>query len=456
MDRSYRFYGLFMTLQPAIMITDLELIKTVLIRDFGHFPDHGVYHNERVDPLSAHLFCVEGVRWKTIRSKLTPSFSSGRMRAMFPLVLDVARNFTQFLRATVGTEGAELDMKDVSARMMIDSVGGCAFGIECNSFHEPESMFRRSGQLVFERPRHSQLVSTVLRLYPAIGHALGLKVNHDEVIEFFSRLVEDTVAMRTTTTTARHGPKRNDLMEMMIELHRQGSNGGLTMDELKAQAFGFFLAGFETSSSNVTFCLYELARNEHCQERARACVLKALRKHGGMMSYEAIADMDYLDRCINESLRMYPPLPMLQRLSSKPYHIPDSNVVLPARTKVLIPVYAIQHDERYYPDPERFDPDRFAPEALAERRHLATFLAFGEGPRVCIGKRLGVMQSRVGLATVLMNFRIRLGANTPVPLAYAKNSVTIQSSGPVLLHVEPLTTQDPSGGSCRSSMLLSV
>ncbi|KFB46763.1 AGAP011028-PA-like protein [Anopheles sinensis] len=430
MDPKERFYGLFMTLKPAIMITDLDLIKTVLIKDFSYFPDHGIYHNERVDPLSAHLFCLEGAKWKSIRSKLSPTFTSGRMKAMFPILHEVAGNFRQYLQTQLTAEPTELDLKDCCARMMIDNIGGCASGIECNSFREPNSAFRRSGQLVFDSPRYSQLVTTVLRLYPAIGHALGLKMHHDEVIEFFTELVRDTIAMRERSVI-----KRDDLLNTMIEL-KSATEAGLTMDELTAQAFGFFLAGYETSSSNITFCLYELALNEECQERARACVLEALRKHGGL-TYEAVADMEYLDRCINETLRKYPPLPVLHRLSCKPYRLPGTDVILPAKTKVLIPVYAIQRDERYYPDPERFDPDRFAPEEVA-KRHFSTFLSFGEGPRICIGQRLGVMQSRVGLATLLANFRFRPGPSTPIPLVYAKDAVTLQNNGPVRLLVEPL------------------
>uniref|UniRef100_A0A182N311 Cytochrome P450 n=1 Tax=Anopheles dirus TaxID=7168 RepID=A0A182N311_9DIPT len=429
-DPKERFYGLTIMLHPAVMITDLDLIKTVLIKDFAHFPDHGVYHNERVDPLSCHLFCLEGAKWKAIRSKLSPTFTSGRMKAMFPILREVSANFTHFLRAAVGSSG-ELDVKDCCARMMIDNIGGCAFGIECNSFHDPDSAFRRAGQLVFDRPRHSQIVSNLLRLYPVLGRVLALKVNHDEVIEFFTDLVQRTVAMRETSAA-----KRNDLIDMMVELRAASDGAALTMNELMAQAFGFFVAGYETSSSNVTFCLYELALNERCQERARECVQQALNKHGGL-TYDAIADMDYLDRCINETLRKYPPLPVLQRLCCKPYRIPGSDVILPAKMKIHIPVYAIQRDARYYPDPERFEPDRFAPELVAGR-HFSTFLSFGEGPRICIGQRLGVMQSRVGLATILANFRVRPGPRTPIPLVYAKDAVTLQSSGEMFLHVEPL------------------
>ncbi|XP_041784822.1 probable cytochrome P450 6a13 [Anopheles merus] len=442
-DRRERFCGLSIMLQPTLMITDLDLIKSVLIKDFAHFTDHGVYHNERVDALSCHLFCLEGAKWKSIRSKLSPAFATGRIRAMFPILRQVADNFAHFLRTEVDGK-AELDMKDCCARMMIDNIGGCAFGIECNSFHEPDSAFRRTGELVFDKPRHSQVVSSLLRLYPALGHLLGLKVNHDEVIEFFTGMMRRTVAMRESSDTGTAGaaatPKRNDLIDMMLQLRAASNGSALSMDELMAQAFGFFLAGYETSSSNVTFCLYELALNEHCQERARVCVREALRKHGGL-TYEALGEMEYLDRCINETLRKYPPLPLLPRLTSKPYRIPDSDVILPAKMRIHLPVYAIQRDERYYPDPDRFDPDRFAPDRVAER-HFSAFLPFGEGPRICIGQRLGVLQSRIGLATVLANFRVRPGPRTPIPLVFAKDAVTLQSAGEVYLQVEPLQEQE--------------
>jgi cytochrome P450 family 6 len=86
---------------------------------------------------------------------------------------------------------------------------------------------------------------------------------------------------------------------------------------------------------------------------------------------------------------MYPSLPNLIRVCTKPYTIPGTNVLLEKGTPVIIPIYAIHRDPLYYSDPDRFDPERFT-EYNKEKRPAYTYLPFGEGPRICIGTWDGV------------------------------------------------------------------
>lgn len=95
--------------------------------------------------------------------------------------------------------------------------------------------------------------------------------------------------------------------------------------------------------------------------------------------------------------------------------MPGTNHVIQRGTSVFIPIYAIQHDTRYYPDPNKFDPDRFNDEKL---RNAIQWLPFGLGPRNCIGVRFGMMQTRVALVIVLNNFKVSLCSKTDVPLAF--------------------------------------
>nr|CAD7457129.1 unnamed protein product [Timema tahoe] len=159
----------------------------------------------------------------------------------------------------------------------------------------------------------------------------------------------------------------------------------LTDKVLAAQAFVFFLAGFETSSTAMSFCMYELALNQDIQDQLRVEVDDALQAHGDVMTYEAVQDMHYLDRIISETLRKYPPAPNLYRKCTIPYPIPGTSITLEQGTRVLIPAYAIHHDPEFYPEPEKFDPERFTEENKGSRPSC-TYLPFGEGPRICIGE----------------------------------------------------------------------
>lgn len=124
---------------------------------------------------------------------------------------------------------------------------------------------------------------------------------------------------------------------------------------------------------------------------------------------------------------------MLLRKAIKNYKCPINDVVIETGTMIFIPAYAIQHDPNIYPDPEKYDPNRFSPEE-EKKRDSFTFLPFGEGPRNCIGLRFGMMQSKVGLATLMLNYKFKLNKKTPVPVTFNTASpFLVTNSG---LHVD--------------------
>ena len=104
---------------------------------------------------------------------------------------------------------------------------------------------------------------------------------------------------------------------------------------------------------------------------------------------------------------------------------------------VTIPVMGIHHDPEIYPEPEVFNPERFTKEAVVER-HPYAYIPFGKGPRDCIGLRFGLMQSRVGLATILNNFRLVPTEKTPNPIKFSTSSPVLSPEGGMHLGIEKL------------------
>lgn len=189
----------------------------------------------------------------------------------------------------------------------------------------------------------------------------------------------------------------------------------MDVNEVAAQIAIFFVAGFETSSATMTFCLFELARNPKVQRKVQADIDAALSNHGGVFTYEALQEMTYLDNCIDETLRMYPPLAVLQRECIRDYRIPDSNVVIPTGTMVFLPVFGFHRDKSLYPEPSKFIPERFTDPSYQETLKTA-YYPFGDGPRTCIGRKLGKIQAKLGLCSLLAKFNLEL-TNKQDPMA---------------------------------------
>ncbi|XP_058819736.1 cytochrome P450 6a8-like [Topomyia yanbarensis] len=438
-DCGKKFGGVFFFINPVAIILDLDFAKDVFVKDFQYFHDRGVYSNERGDPISAHLVTMEGTKWKNLRAKLTPTFTSGKMKMMYPTITGVAEEFRKCMQVEADN-GGEVEMKEFLARFTTDVIGTCAFGLECNSLSDPDAKFRQMGRKALAMTPMGFLRRIFSVTFRDLAKALNIKIVDPEVSNFFMNAVRDTIEYREKNKI-----QRNDFMDLLIKLKNaepidDGTPeqlGRLTFNEIAAQAFVFFLAGFETSSTAMSYCLYELAKNQELQDKARKNVEEVLARNDGKMTYEAVHEMRYIENCINESLRKYPPVPNILRNTNKDYPVPDMNVTLEKGYRVLLPIYAIHHDARYYPDPERYEPDRFSPEECAKRHQMA-FVPFGDGPRICIGMRFGLMQARVGLAYLLQNFRFKLSPKTPRVLKLVASSAILTSEGGLWLHIENL------------------
>lgn len=256
----------------------------------------GIFYNEKHDPLSAHLFSVEYEKWKPLRAKLTSTFTSGKMKLMFPTIVSVSNAFVDCLNNAIKTD-SEVEIYEWLGRFTTDIIGTCAFGIDCNSLNDPQAKFRQMGKKVFEQPKMNAFERLLIISCPNLARKIGLRSHHTDVTDFFLNIVKETVAYREANDV-----QRNDFMHLLIGLkNSKNEMDQLTINEIAAQAFVFFLAGFETSSTLLTFCLYELGleKNKHIQDEARREITTVLDKYDGNLTYEALNGMTYIDQILN-------------------------------------------------------------------------------------------------------------------------------------------------------------
>lgn len=127
----------------------------------------------------------------------------------------------------------------------------------------------------------------------------------------------------------------------------------------------------------MTFCTYELALHQGIQDRLRAEIVEVLDKHDGEVTYDAIMEMKYLDMVFNETARKHPVIDNQLRRSTRDYKIPNTDLVIPAGTQIIIPVIGLNYDSKYYENPDDFDPERFTEENI-KKRHSFAFIPFCE------------------------------------------------------------------------------
>ncbi|XP_016978460.1 probable cytochrome P450 6d5 [Drosophila rhopaloa] len=410
--------GLYLTVRPALLIRDAQLAHDVLVKDFASFHDRGVYVDEKNDPMSASLFAMEGASWKALRTKLTPSFTSGKLKAMFETSNSVGDKLIASIRAQVPQTGIkELDIKSLASTYAIDIIGSTIFGLDVDSFADPNNEFLTISKKINQNTIEDIVRGASLFLFPGLEKffvKIGWK---QESVERMRELSNRTVDLREKNNIV-----RKDLLQLLLQLRNQGKistddsvwtaestkNGvkSMSKDLIAGQLFLFYAAGFETTASTISFTLYELTQNPELMEKAKEDVRRAIEKNGGKLNYDAVADMKYLEACILETTRKYPALPLLNRICTQDYPVPDSKLVIQKGTQIIISLLGLHLDEENFPDPLSYQPERYLEDG--KNYNQAAYLSFGEGPRMCIGARMGKVNVKIAIAKVLSNFDLEI------------------------------------------------
>jgi cytochrome P450 len=199
---------------------------------------------------------------------------------------------------------------------------------------------------------------------------------------------------------------RGDLLSALLLATEDGTGNTtpgarMTRKELRDELLTLFLAGHETTSQALTWTFYLLSQHPEIEAEVQDELDRVL---GGRLA-TAADDLPLVDRVLQESMRLYPPVTTVARVATEDTEV--GGWFIPKGADMICWIYHAHHDPRWWPDPKRFDPDRFRPERLASIPDGA-FTPFGAGQRQCIGKHFSLMEARLILATILQRYRLRL------------------------------------------------
>jgi len=178
-----------------------------------------------------------------------------------------------------------------------------------------------------------------------------------------------------------------------------GMSDGLIRDQLLTM----LIAGHDTSTALLAWSLYLLGKHPGELERVRAEVDQMAGRQPPDL--ETVNRLERMDQVIKEALRLYPPIHIGNRKAA--IDLEFKGYEIPAGTRVVYSIYLSHRQEKYWPDPKRFDPDRFSPEQSQARPHYA-YVPFGGGPRNCIGLAFAQVEVKIVLARILQNFDLEL------------------------------------------------
>ncbi|XP_046625289.1 cytochrome P450 4g15 [Neodiprion virginianus] len=198
--------------------------------------------------------------------------------------------------------------------------------------------------------------------------------------------------------------KRLAFLDLLIE---SGQNGVVLTDtEIKEQVDTIMFEGHDTTAAGSSFFLSLMGIHQDIQEKVIEELDEIFGDSDRPVTFQDTLEMKYLERCLMETLRMYPPVPIIAREIKTDLKLASGDYTLPAGATVVIGTFKMHRQANIYPNPDVFNPDNFLPEKTANRHYYA-FVPFSAGPRSCVGRKYAMLKLKIILSTILRNFRIK-------------------------------------------------
>lgn len=442
-------YGAYFFTRPIIICTDADIIKDVLVKDFHLFTDRQtVLHLDTFE--KNILFFQNGERWKLSRSILSPTFTPAKIAMMYPLMYECADNLIAAMSKKATLKEA-ISLEPFYFHFTMDVVASCFFGQKTNS-HEETSELVRHIESIFHLNKVNTIMITVV---PWIARMLNMTLTPTEPVNFFKALVKHVLKERRENKM-----RRPDFLQIVVDSERglnnndvdksddtakatygtginntnyfkNESNKMLDETEIIFQSLFFIIAGQE-STTILKYVSYHLAKDPKLQQKLFAEIREASEK--GELTASVISKLPYVDAVVCEALRMYPPLIATNRVANEDYKLGDSGVVLEKGTPIHFPLFSIHRDPGYFENPDTFNPDRFLPENLHKIKDFS-FIPFGSGPRSCLGMRFAIIEAKIMLVKVVLNFSFHETKATPKKIDFMPINIFPISKYPVMVEV---------------------
>ncbi|XP_048223876.1 cytochrome P450 3A9-like isoform X2 [Perognathus longimembris pacificus] len=422
-------WGLYDGRWPVLMITDPDMIKTVLVKEC-----YTTFTNRRpLGPMGfmkKSLSMSEDEEWKRIRMQLSPTFTSGKLKEMFPIIHEFCDRLLKNLRPQA-EKGKPVVLKDIFGAYSLDVITGTSFGVDINSLNNPQDPFVEKVKRLTKFNLLDPVVLSVV-LFPfltPVYEALNISVFPKDVTDFLRTAAERMKESRLKDKT-KH---RVDLLQLMINSQNSKdteSHKALTDLEIAAQSISFLFGGYETTSTTLSFMTYLLALHPDVQKKLQEEVDRTF-PNKAPATYNALMEMEYVDMVVSEVLRLYPIAIRVERVCKKDVEI--NGVFIPKHTLVIVPTYPLHQDAKYWPEPDKFCPERFS-KKNKESINPYIYLPFGAGPRNCISMRFALMNIKLALVRLMQNFSFQPCEETQIPVKLSKQGL-LQPEKPIVLKI---------------------
>lgn len=403
-----------------LLLNDAQVAHRVLIENAKNYHKSPNYQGLKT-LLGDGLLTAEGDLWRRQRKLSQPAFHRESLAGLVETMTSCVRDAIARWSRSPGSES--VDVHEEMVRLTFRIIGKAMLGADLE--HEAKDAGEALSRALSWADRY---VESIIKLPPRVPTRRNRVFTRDK------RFVEDML-MRVVSDRRRTKEQRHDLLGMLMNARDETTDEPMSDRQLQDELLTLVLAGHETTANAMSFTLHLLSRNPLWVRRLRAEVDAVLGDRDPGLS--DLGKLPVLRAIIDESLRLYPPAWIVERVSLAPDVLGGYSI--PAGFILGISPYAMHRNRRYFENPEAFDPGRFL--TPDEGRPRLAYLPFGGGPRTCIGNAFALMELQVALAMIVRAFDHDLSPGFRLTL---DASITLRPAHGLLMNRRPRSKDRPS------------
>ncbi|XP_054155282.1 cytochrome P450 4V2-like [Oppia nitens] len=372
------------------------------------------------------LLTSTGNQWRTSRKLLSPGFHFQILENFLPIIIN-QQNIMMFLidKQIAENDGIVDDIRPLITNYTLDAICETAMGSTVRAQTSPNSDYVRAIQrmfavsiirfikpwlwsdFIFYRTRMGQKFTQWLKVLHDFTESV-IKEKKAEILEKInnfdksSDITREEIIDKVMNTIG--SKRRLVFMDLLLHYHLKHPDVMTELD-IRSEVDTFMFGGHDTTSSSLMFTLLLIGLNSDVQKQIHEELDDIF--NGDIdreITVEDIRQMKYLDQCIREGLRLYPPIQLIGRQIEKSFQLSDG-CVIPGGMTCYVPLTAMHRDPKYFPDPEVFDPQRFDVDLVA-KRHPYAYAPFSAGPRNCIGQKYAMLEEKAFLGQLFRKYSI--------------------------------------------------
>uniref|UniRef100_UPI0039E8C354 cytochrome P450 CYP4M10 n=1 Tax=Helicoverpa armigera TaxID=29058 RepID=UPI0039E8C354 len=386
------------------------------------------------------LLVSNGSKWQERRKILTPAFHFNILKQFCEIIEENSHRFLDSLKETAGKP---IDIIPVLSEFTLNSICETAMGTQLGDDNSGAAKSYKKaiydiGQVFFERFVRIYLYVDFIHNLTSLGRLQTkyLKIVHNftekviqqrrEYIDKYGPYLNEELEVDQDDSYVYKKKKKTAMLDLLLSAEKEGLIDKLGVQE---EVDTFMFEGHDTTAAGLTFCFMLIANHKDIQDKIVQELDDIFGDSDRPIKMEDLSKMKYLECCIKESLRMYPPVHFISRNLNEDTVL--SKYTVPAGTFCHILILDLHYRPDLFKNPHQFDPDRFLPENSVGR-HPYAYIPFSAGPRNCIGQKFAMIEMKIAVANVLRNFVLE-PVTRPADIRFVADLI-LRNDGPVIVN----------------------